>query len=295
MPEPNLLDQEFLRKLEYLSLVSRRVFRGQLLAQRRTRQLGAGIEFADHREYAPGDDYRYLDWHIYARHEELLLKRFHEEEDLHVYILLDVSRSMVLENERKLWFAKQLAAALAYIALAEMDRVAIMAFAAEPVAEYPLTRGKGKVLSMLRFLQELAPARSATDLRRACGALVHRRAKTGVVLLISDFYDPAGFAPAVDLLRYHRHEPHLIQVYERAEAEPSFVGDVELVDCESRARDQATIDEAVLRRYREAFRRYQEQMRAYCREHGLACTQTPADVPFDRLLLEMMRRAGTVE
>ena len=89
-----LFDSEFLKKLEYLSLVSRRVFRGQLLAQRRTMQLGGGIEFADHREYTPGDDFRYLDWNVFARHDELLLKRFQEEEDLHVYFLLDFSRSM---------------------------------------------------------------------------------------------------------------------------------------------------------------------------------------------------------
>ncbi len=82
-----LFDSDFLKKLEYLSLVSRRVFRGQLLAQRRTMQLGGGIEFADHREYTPGDDFRYLDWNVYARHGELLLKRFQEEEDLHVYLL----------------------------------------------------------------------------------------------------------------------------------------------------------------------------------------------------------------
>ncbi len=89
-----LFDSEFLKRLEYLSLISKRVFRGQLLAQRRTKQLGGGIEFADHREYTSGDDLRYLDWNIYARYGDLLLKRFQEEEDLHVYILLDVSPSM---------------------------------------------------------------------------------------------------------------------------------------------------------------------------------------------------------
>ena len=73
-----LFDSDFLKKLEYLSLISRRVFRGQILAQRRTMQMGGGIEFADHREYTPGDDFRYLDWNLYARHEELLLKRFQE-------------------------------------------------------------------------------------------------------------------------------------------------------------------------------------------------------------------------
>src|SRR3954469_13128411 len=117
---PMLFDSDFLKKLEYLSLVSRRVFRGQLLAQRRTMQLGGGIEFADHRHYTPGDDFRYLDWNVFARHGELLLKRFQEEEDLHVYILLDVSRSMAFGAPSKFDYARQVAAALAYIALADL-------------------------------------------------------------------------------------------------------------------------------------------------------------------------------
>ncbi|MEZ6046865.1 MAG: DUF58 domain-containing protein [Planctomycetaceae bacterium] len=89
-----LFDSDFLKKLEYLAIVSRRVFRGQLLAQQRTRQLGTGIEFADHRDYTPGDDFRHIDWSLYARHDELLLKRFQEEEDLHLYLMLDCSPSM---------------------------------------------------------------------------------------------------------------------------------------------------------------------------------------------------------
>src|SRR5918992_1249224 len=113
-----LFDSDFLSKLEYLSLISRRVFRGSLLAQRRTMQKGSGIEFADHREYSAGDDFRYLDWNIYARHGDLLLKRFQEEEDLHVYFLLDCSRSMGFGTKFDL--ARQVTAALAYIALADL-------------------------------------------------------------------------------------------------------------------------------------------------------------------------------
>src|SRR5271170_232508 len=152
-----LFDSEFLKKLEYLSLISRRVFRGSLLAQRRTMQLGGGIEFADHREYTPGDDFRYLDWNLYARHEELLLKRFQEEEDLHVYLLLDCSRSMSFGTPPKFDLARQVTAALAYIALADLDRIAVVGFANEIVADFPLTRGKGRVLSLLRFLEGLKP------------------------------------------------------------------------------------------------------------------------------------------
>src|SRR6201998_4988522 len=145
--EMALFDSDFLKKLEYLSLVSRRVFRGQLLAQRRTMQLCGGSEFADHREYYPGDDFRYLDWNVFARHDELLLKRFQEEEDLHVYLLLDCSASMAYGTPPKFDFARQVAAALSYIALADLDRVAIIAFAGDIVADFPLTRGKARILS----------------------------------------------------------------------------------------------------------------------------------------------------
>src|SRR5262249_52929931 len=147
-----LFDSDFLKKLEYLSLVSRRVFPRQLLAQRRTMQLGGGIEFADHREYTPGDDFRYLDWNVLARHDELLLKRFQEEEDLHVYLLLDCSRSMAYGDPVKFDYARQVAAALGYIALADLDRVAVIAFAGDIIADFPLTRGKARILSLLKFL-----------------------------------------------------------------------------------------------------------------------------------------------
>src|SRR5271156_4289509 len=153
-----LFDSDFLKKLEYLSLVSRRVFRGQLLAQRRTMQMGGGIEFADHRDYTPGDDFRYIDWSLFARHDELLLKRFQEEEDLHVYFLLDCSRSMAFGDPPKFDFARQVAAALAYIALADLDRIAITAFANDIVADFPLTRGKNRILSLLKFLEGLTPS-----------------------------------------------------------------------------------------------------------------------------------------
>src|SRR5262245_5254467 len=143
-------DSDFLQKLEYLSLVSRRVFRGQLLAQRRTMSLGSGVEFADHREYTHGDDFRYLDWNVYARHDELLLKRFQEEEDLPVYFLLDCSRSMNFGTPSKFDYARKVTAALAYIALADLDRVAVTAFADDIMGDFPLMRGKGQILALLR-------------------------------------------------------------------------------------------------------------------------------------------------
>ena len=104
-----MFDSDFIKKLEYLSLISRRIFRGQLLAQKRTRQLGGGVEFADHRDYVFGDDLRYLDWNVFARLSNQLVKRF-EEEDLHVYFFLDCSQSMSVGNPDKIDYARQIAA-----------------------------------------------------------------------------------------------------------------------------------------------------------------------------------------
>src|SRR5438477_526881 len=174
-----LFGSEFLKKLDYLSTISQRVFRGSLMAQRRTMQLGSGLEFADHREYNPGDDFRYLDWNLYARHDQLLLKRFQEEEDLHVYFLIDCSRSMAFGAPPKFDFARQVAAALAYIALADLDRIAFVGFASDILADFPLTRGKGRILSLLKFLEALTPAGEDTCLERVATGFIHREQRRG--------------------------------------------------------------------------------------------------------------------
>src|SRR5580693_7861865 len=251
-----LFDSDFLKKLEYLSLVSRRVFRGQLLAQRRTMQLGGGIEFADHREYTPGDDFRYLDWNVFARHGELLLKRFQEEEDLHIYLLLDCSRSMAFGDPPKFDYARQVAAALGYIALADLDRVAVVAFAGDIVADFPLTRGKARILGLLKFLEGIELQGTMTDLSRMARNFVHRGQRRGLAVVISDLFDPNGFERGLDLLRHHRYEPHLVQIFDRREAEPQVKGDVELVDVETGAIQKVTITERNLRQYRKIFADY---------------------------------------
>jgi uncharacterized protein (DUF58 family) len=289
-----LFDSDFLKKLEYLSLVSRRVFRGQLLAQRRTMQLGGGIEFADHREYTPGDDFRYLDWNVFARHDELLLKRFQEEEDLHVYILLDSSRSMAYGDPVKFDYARQVAAALAYIALADLDRVAVVAFAGDIVADFPLTRGKSRILSLLKFLEGLEPQGSMTDLGRVVRNFVHRGQRRGLTVVISDLFDPNGFEGGMDLLRHHRYEPHIVQIFDRREAEPQVKGDVELVDVETGAIQKVTITERNLRQYRKIFADFIESVGRYCNTYGIGGTRSATDIPFDELLLRMMRAAGAV-
>lgn len=289
-----LFDSEFLKKLEYLSLVSRRLFRGSLLAQRRTMQTGGGIEFANHRDYSHGDDFRYLDWNVFARHGDLLLKRFQEEEDLHVYLLLDCSRSMAFGTPPKFDLARQIVAALAYIALADLDRVAVIAFADDIIADFPLTRGKDRILTLLKFLEGLEVQGADTDLGRVVKAFTQRPQRRGLAVVVSDLFDPNGYERGLDLLRYRNYELHAVQLHDRLEAEPNLLGELELVDIESDHGQKVTITESALKKYHKLFADFQESLKKYGRKYGVGLTQTQCDVPFDELILKMMRAAGAV-
>ena len=289
-----MFDSEFMKKLEYLSLISRRIFRGQLLAQKRTRQLGGGVEFADHRDYVFGDDLRYLDWNVYARLGSRLIKRFEEEEDLHVYFFLDCSQSMSVGNPNKFDYAKQVAAALAYIALADLDRISVAAFADKIYDYFPLIRGKQHILSLLRFLESQRTVGAATGLQASVDEFLHGKHRAGLVVLVSDLYDPAGFQTAVDTLRYRKFEPNLIQIHDLVEAAPRLLGDLQLVDVETGFARDVTISESVLRSYKQKFGEFLESVRKYCAVNGFGCTISPTAVPFDELILRMMREAGAV-
>jgi len=289
-----LFDSDFLKKLEYLSIISRRVFRGSLLAQRRTMQFGSGIEFADHREYTAGDDLRYLDWNVYARHGNLLLKRFQEEEDLHVYFLLDCSRSMEFGSPPKFNLARQVTAALAYIALADLDRIAVIAFADRIVADFRLTRGKARILSLLDFLERLEPQGVETDLTASVQQFLRRRPRTGLAVVVSDLFSPSGYEQGLDSLRHRRFEPHVVQLHDPKEARPELLGDLELFDMENGNSRNVTVTESAVRTYRRLFDNYQQAVSRYCVNYGLGCTQATTQVKFDDLILRMMRVAGAV-
>lgn len=289
-----LFDSDFLNKLEYLSLLSRKMFRGQILAQRRTRRLGSGVEFADHRGYVPGDDYRHLDWNLYARHNELLLRRFQEEEDLHLYLLLDCSRSMATGDPPKFDLARQLAAALAYIALADLDRVAVVAFADGVLQDFPLTRGKGRILTLMRFLEDLPASGEGTNLSSLVSSFVARPQRRGLAVVLSDLFDPSGFITPLGRLMHHGYEPHVVHLYDQSEAEPNFLGDIELEDVETGELRKRTVTEKNLRDYRRVFGEFLEEVRVWCRKRSSGCTTTSAEVPFDELLLQMMRTASMV-
>jgi uncharacterized protein (DUF58 family) len=289
-----VFESDFIKKLEYLALVARRVFRNRLKAERRSRAFGSSVEFADYRDYTPGDDYRYLDWNVYARMDALLLKLFEEEQDLHVYVLLDISRSMAV-TEPKYRSALHVAAALSYIAMSNLDRVAVHPFAHVPQPPFPLTRGKGRILTLLEYLERLRPVATDTDLEQCARMLVQQRPRRGLIVVISDLFDPRGFERGLDVLRYHGDEVQVIQITDPSEAKPSFLGDLELVDCETGGVRTVTVTERHVRQYERVYREFLERSERICRQREARYLHSTSDVPFEDLILKVLRRAGAVE
>jgi uncharacterized protein (DUF58 family) len=282
-------DEGFLKKLEYLYVVSRKVFAGRMRAERRTRKKGSGVEFADHRDYTAGDDLRYLDWSAYGRLDKLLLRLFEEEEDLHIYLLVDASRSMLAHD--KLDYARTLAAALAYVGLAKLDRVSIVPFGGTSRDRLPPARGKGNIFKIFGFLQELE-ATGKTELGRALESFVHQTKRRGLAIVISDFFDPDGYADGLNLLRYHRFEPTVLQVWDRREAKPGLRGDVELVDAETGELRQVTVTERALAAYEQAHAQYCDGLAQFCAGRGVPYYRADTAVPFDELVLRIFRAGG---
>ena len=184
-----------------------------------------------------------------------------------------------------------MAAALAYIALADLDRVAVVAFAGDIVADFPLTRGKDCLFRCSSSSR--VSSRRRADRPGPRGDRLRRPAPhPGLAIVVSDLFDPAGFQRGLDLLRHHRYEPHVVQLFDRREADPRIMGDLELFDVETASRRKVTITERNLRQYRQLFEEFQDGIRSYCLRHALGCGQTSTATPFDEFLIEMMRTSG---
>jgi uncharacterized protein (DUF58 family) len=286
-----LFDDEFQRKLDYLALVSRKVFSGRNRAERRTKKSGSGIEFADHRDYQPGDDFRTLDWNVYRRFGRLLVRLFEEEEDLAIYFIIDVSGSMAFGDGAKLRYAKKIAAALAYVGLANLDRVSVVSTSDQMMDRMQETRGKARIFKVFRFLTEVQP-RGETDLESALRTFVARHKRRGLAVLVTDLYDPKGFEAGINVLRYNKFDPFVLHVTDEREAKPELAGDVLLYDCESGDEREVTVTAKVLEKFATVYRDYLDEVERFCTSHQVPYFRADVGIPFDELVLRVFRRGG---
>ncbi len=289
----DLFDEAFQRRLEWLAVASRRLFGGRLRAERRTKKSGSGLEFVDHREYAPGDDLRYLDWAVYGRSEKMLLRLFEEEEDLAIYVLLDCSGSMAVGEPSKFDHARKLAAAMAYVGLANLDRVALIAWSTAVTRRMPPARGKGRIFKVFDFLRAVKPE-GETALADAARAFAAENKRRGVAVIISDLYDPAGFERGINAIRYQKFEPMVIHVVDPREAEAAPDGDVTLVDVETGDARDVTLTPALVAKYRDAHAQWRAELEGFCKNRQVPYVAADVREPFEEQVLGLFRRVGLV-
>jgi uncharacterized protein (DUF58 family) len=283
--------ERFLKQLDYLYIMSRKIAAGAALAKRKTRIVGSGLEFADHRNYAPGDDLRTIDWKVFARTNKLFLKLYEEEEDLTLYFLVDASLSMTLGAPNKWDYAKQIAAALSYIGLSNLDRISIIPFSTKLGDRLPPTRGKAQIFKVFDFLSAQAPG-NPTSLGDAFKTFVAQNKRRGIACVISDFYDPRGFEEGLNYLRYHKFEPIIIQLYDERDLDPNLHGELQLVDCETGELREVTVTPEILARYKQVFDEFCQDVENYCTKRQILYFRAPIQTQFDELVLRIFRAGG---
>jgi uncharacterized protein (DUF58 family) len=292
--ETPLLDPEFLHKLEQLELVSRKIFVGRMKGERKSKRRGSSVEFAEHRNYAVGDDLRHIDWNVYGRLDKLFLKLFLEEEDLHVYTLLDTSQSMDFGTPTKLRYGKQVAAALAFIGLVNHDRVLVDTFSARLDQGLHGIRGRSQMWRVVQYLEQLQPS-GGSDLTASAREFAIRHAGKGVVVVISDFLDKHGYQEALRYLLARNMDIYVVQVLSQEEVQPELVGDLRLVDVEDDDIAEITISAPLLKRYKDKLNAFVGGLKEWCTQRGITYIFTTNQVPFDKLILTYLRERGLVK
>jgi len=288
--------EDFLRKLEALTVVAKRARGSGARADRRARRVGAGIDFADHRTYVPGDDVRALDWNLFARLDRPFVRLREEDEDLTVTLLVDASASMSWGTPPKLELALRIAAALGYVGLAGLDRVGIGVLGAGVRAVLPPLRGKGNAARILDLLGSVV-GEGRTQLDVGVRDVLATRGPTrrGRTILISDLFDPAGPLAALARLRAARQDVVVVQVVSGSDAVPAAGDGVVVVeDAETGERQELILSAQTRRAQTDRYRAWLRAVASACRERSVPCFQIDAAVPFEDAVLRILRAGGIV-
>ena len=290
-PDPAALvfDGEFLRKLEALEWVARKALRGLPRGERSTARRGRGLEFDDFRRYQPGDDFRYIDWNIFSRLDRLVVKLYTSEEDLTLHLAIDCSASMGFGEPTKFDYARRLAAALGFIGLHHLDRVALTTFGVAHGAGPPPFASRRQLATLLDFLSGLrcaGPTRYESSFRELAASSRGAR----LMVVISDFMGTGAFPAALDALRHRGHDVVAMQVLSEDEIAPPLDGALELVDAESGETLRAAVDERLRALYRERLDAHLRSLEGYCRRSGVECLRTSTAIAFEDLVLRYLRQ-----
>ncbi len=284
-------DSDFLKKLEYLHVVSKKAFAGQARADRLAPKRGRGLEFADTRGYSPGDDFRHIDWKAYKRLGRLLLRLFDEEQDLPIYLFIDASSSM--EATEKFDQARRLAAALCYIGLAHLDRVTIMPFDETVREERSAGQGKGRIFRVFEQLEQMQTG-GKTNLAESFKLFAARGRRQGLAVIISDFLDPGGYESALKVLQARGHDVYVVQMASEADRDPGALGDVKFVDTETEVIRDVEVTPALAAAYTKAWEEHTEELARFCGRYNIGYVRADVERSVEEIILQTFRQGRFV-
>jgi uncharacterized protein (DUF58 family) len=274
-----LFDPAFLDSLKHLRIASHRVARGGRYAEQKSEDLGHGLEFKDFRPYATGDDLRAIDWNIYRRLGKVFIRLFEEQQDLPMYLMPDVSKSMFLESKPRAHAGLRSAMALAAISLNQHDSVGLFPFADDLEVVVKSKSGKSGVMTFAKHLAALQ-SRDKTDLSLALKRFSGINVRRGLLVIISDFFDPGGIEAIKKSMRSIRHQLLLVQLVRQSDSKPDLQGDLRLRDCETGELTEVTITPELLKRYSDAYESFNQELAEFAKQRnaGLLRLDTDGDV-----------------
>jgi uncharacterized protein (DUF58 family) len=299
-----MLSESILRSMSGLQFVPPRRRPGTTTGERRSPRRGRSVEFADYRDYTPGDDPRRVDWNIYARLERPYIKLYEDEEDLAVHVLVDASPSMQWRDETAQTSSKwervaQLAVAMCYIALSSGDRLIVETSTRDRLGP---KRGVAATSGVIEFLERATmdvdpsfpsvPNPSAT--LNAWWKRYALDAHPGLCIIISDFLDPEGYAEGLNALGSSRLDINVLHTLSTDELDPEFAGDLRLRDVETTAMQDVSLDDAALNQYRQRLNRWIAEIADFCRRRGGKYHLTDTSDTLEKIVLRDLRREGWI-
>ena len=281
------LDDEFLRKLEKLKIITRKGARSPQRGEHRSWQSGEGLEFLDYRKYHPGDDLRYVDWSVYGRLDKLFIKLFHAEKGQTAHILLDMSQSMGGGSPPKDVTAKKIAAALSYICLANLDKTGLMAFNEHIIEVKTPARGRNRFPEVLKFLLSLNTF-SQTNINGCLEEYAAICKNPGIAIIISDFFDSNGYEDGLKALAYRNFDINLIHVLDHEELNWSKTGNLSLHEIETGESKLTFIDKQALALYRKKIDAFISSIKSYSAHYDMNYFLCNTSIPFEETLTDYL-------
>ena len=284
-----LLTPALLKRLEAFQLHTRRSFLGQRQGMHRSLRRGHGLEFDDYRAYTPGDDYRYIDWGVFARTDKLYLRQFREEQDLNVSIIIDSSASMI-HSEQKFEFSKAIGLALGYVALSNGDNVRYCFLGSANTSP--------KYHGIRSFMQAMAdvdaiPAQGSFDWGLAIRKVMDGQKIPGRCFILSDLlYEQNSIIKALDYLRSRSFEISILHIASPAELEINLSGNLLVRDSETNEELEISLDPSSVNEYRKKFREHFDFLDRYCRKTGITSIVISSDENLSEVMFKRFIKQG---